>query len=50
MTIPLSGSAGSGSVRIRGTRVGGVWQYDLIRFTDERGNSIDLQADEDSSL
>ncbi len=47
MTIPLSGSQGSGQVRIRGRKANGRWNYDQIEFTDSAGNTIDLNEPTD---
>ncbi|MBX3422033.1 MAG: hypothetical protein KF752_10820 [Pirellulaceae bacterium] len=47
MTIPMSGSRGNGQIRIRGTKSGSDWDYDLIEFEDEQGNIIDLNQNSD---
>ncbi len=46
MSIPLTGSKGSGRVHIRGTAVGDEWHYDEIYFTSDSGQDrIDLIED-----
>jgi hypothetical protein len=41
MTVPISGPKGSGTIRIRGTRVGGTWSYEELS-AEANGHTVDL--------
>jgi hypothetical protein len=41
MTVPISGPKGSGTIRIRGTRVGGTWSYEELS-AEANGRTVDL--------
>jgi hypothetical protein len=45
ITIPLKGSEGSGNIRVKGTRDGSVWSYEMMEFTDSQGKKISIMKD-----
>lgn len=42
MSIPVTGTKGSGRVHIRGKLINGQWVYDELYFTSDSGDRVDL--------